>query len=64
MRNIGTFVFWALVVFLFDGSFRPSVTRIAGLWVSVVALTVVIGLANSRGVLGRRPLAVLREVAE
>ena len=55
---------WALVEFFFELDFHLPLWRVAGVWLVVVALTVVTGLANSRGVLRRKPLATLREVAE
>ena len=61
---LGVCAAWALVEFFFELDFHLSLWRVAGIWLSVVALTVVTGLANSRGVLRRKPLATLREVAE
>ena len=55
---------WALVEFFFELDFHLPLWRVAGVWLVVVALTVVTGFANSRGVLRRKPLATLREVAE
>ncbi len=55
---------WALVEFFFELDFHVPLGRVAGVWLVVVALTVVTGFANSRGVLRRKPLATLREVAE
>ncbi len=55
---------WALVEFLFELDFHLPVGRVAGVWLGVVVLTVVTGLANSRDVLRRRPLATLREFAQ
>lgn len=51
---------WALARFLFDGRFSLPVAPLAALTLGVVALTVVVGLANSREVLKRTPLEVLR----
>ena len=51
---------WALARFVFDGGFTLPVLPFAGLGAAVVALTVVVGLANSREVLRRPPLEVLR----
>jgi putative ABC transport system permease protein len=51
---------WALARFLFEGSFTLPVGPLAGLGASVVLLTVAVGLANSREVLRRPPLEVLR----
>ncbi|MDQ2771850.1 MAG: FtsX-like permease family protein [Bacteroidota bacterium] len=51
---------WALAVFLFEASFGPAVLPLLGLAALVTALTAVIGLFNSRDVLRRSPLEVLR----
>lgn len=55
---------WALVKFFFEMDFHLPPWRVAAVWLVVVALTVATGFANSRGVLRRKPLATLREVAE
>jgi putative ABC transport system permease protein len=54
------FAGWALARFVFDGKFTLPVAPFAGLGAAVVALTVALGLANSREVLRRPPLEVLR----
>jgi putative ABC transport system permease protein len=51
---------WALTRFVFDGRFTLPVVPFGVLGLSVVALTVAVGLANSREVLRRPPLHVLR----
>jgi len=51
---------WALTRFVFDGRFTLPVLPFAALGASVVGLTVAVGLANSRDVLRRPPLEVLR----
>jgi putative ABC transport system permease protein len=51
---------WALTRFVFDGRFTLPVGPFAVLGLSVVALTVAVGLVNSREVLRRPPLEVLR----
>ncbi len=51
---------WALARFVFEGSFTLPVGPFAGLGAAVVLLTVAVGLANSREVLRRPPLEVLR----
>ena len=61
---LGVCASWALVEFFFELDFHLPLWRVAGIWLVVVALTVVTGLANSRGVLRRKPLETLREVAE
>jgi putative ABC transport system permease protein len=52
---------WALARFVFDGRFSLPLLPMTGLTLSIVALTVVVGLANSRDVLRRTPLEVLRD---
>jgi putative ABC transport system permease protein len=52
---------WALARFVFEGSFSLPLIPLSGLILSVVALTVMVGLANSRDVVRRTPLEVLRE---
>jgi putative ABC transport system permease protein len=51
---------WALARFVFEGSFTLPMGPFAGLGAAVVLLTVTVGLANSREVLRRPPLEVLR----
>jgi putative ABC transport system permease protein len=51
---------WAIARFLFDGDFAPALSPLAGLALVVTGLTVAIGLINSREVLRRPPLEVLR----
>ena len=51
---------WAIARFVFDGRFSLPLLPFGGLGAVVVALTVAVGLANSREVLRRPPLEVLR----
>lgn len=51
---------WALSHFLFETPFKPNVWSMAVLLIVVPALTVGIGMMNSRGVYSRTPLEVLR----
>ena len=51
---------WALAKWVFEGRFSPQPVPLAALVLGVVALTVVVGLANSREVIRRTPLEVLR----
>ncbi len=55
---------WALVSRFFEFAYRLPVAPILAFWLAAVALTTVVGLLNSRDVLRRPPLAVLRELAE
>ncbi len=52
---------WALARFVFEGSFSLPVVPLGGLALGVIALTILVGLANSREVVRRTPLEVLRE---
>jgi putative ABC transport system permease protein len=52
---------WALARFVFEGSFSLPLLPMTGLTLSIVVLTVVVGLANSRDVVRRTPLEVLRD---
>ena len=51
---------WALAVFVFDIPFHPPLWPVMVAPVVVIALTLTIGLFNSRGILTRPPLEVLR----
>jgi putative ABC transport system permease protein len=53
-----------LVPQVFQVDFAVRVLPLALIWGAVTALTVIVGLVGSRSVLGRPPLAVLREVPE
>src|SRR5205085_7664581 len=52
---------WALAHYIFDLPFNPQLTPVVILFFLVCMLTVLIGLANSRGLLSRSPLEVLRQ---
>lgn len=52
---------WALAHYTFDTPFNPQLTPVLILFVLVCMLTVFTGLANSRGLLNRSPLEVLRQ---
>jgi putative ABC transport system permease protein len=51
---------WALASWVFEGRFALQPLTLAGLTLGVVALTVLVGLLNSREVIRRTPLEVLR----
>jgi putative ABC transport system permease protein len=51
---------WALAHYIFDTPFHPEISPALILLVLVCLLTVITGLANSRGILNRSPLEVLR----
>ncbi len=55
---------WALAALVFDAPFSPPVVAVLVALLTVSALTVAIGMANSRGVVTRPPLEVLRAEAE
>lgn len=52
---------WALARFVFEGGFSLPLVPMMALAASIVGLTVIVGLANSREVVRRTPLEVLRE---
>lgn len=52
---------WAVAHFLFDSAYELPVLALLGLAALVVTLTVLVGFANSRDVVRRAPLEVLRE---
>ncbi|HSG81223.1 MAG TPA: FtsX-like permease family protein, partial [Gemmatimonadota bacterium] len=55
---------WAAVVFLFELDFRLPFMPLLAIWVVTAIVTTVIGMANSRDVLRRTPLAGMRDFAE
>lgn len=55
---------WAAVVFLFELDFRLPTLPLVTIWIATAALTTAIGMANSRDVLRRTPLAGMRDFAE
>ena len=52
---------WALAHYTFEAPFNPQLTPVIILFVLVSMLTVLTGLANSKGLLSRSPLEVLRQ---
>jgi putative ABC transport system permease protein len=52
---------WALARFVFDGAFSFPLIPMTVLALGIVGLTVLVGLANSREVVRRTPLEVLRD---
>ncbi|MBC7921194.1 MAG: FtsX-like permease family protein, partial [Ferruginibacter sp.] len=51
---------WALARFSFESSFVPAPGPALLIFATIASLTVIIGLLNSRGILSRPPLEVLR----
>jgi putative ABC transport system permease protein len=51
---------WALATYSFKTSFNPNLPPLLLLFLIISGLTVIIGLLNSRGILNRPPLEVLR----
>ena len=54
---------WALAKYMFETPFQPALMPVIILFGLVCLLTVIIGLTNSRGILNRSPLEVLRAEA-
>jgi putative ABC transport system permease protein len=53
---------WLMTWTVFEVPFHLDLARLGGVWLWVTAVTVVVGLLGSRGILSRPPLAVLRDV--
>jgi len=51
---------WGLAFYSFNSTFVPSLLPIVVVFLSITAITIFIGLFNSRGILDRPPLEVLR----
>jgi putative ABC transport system permease protein len=51
---------WALAKYTFSAPFNPQILSVIGIFAIISLLTVVIGLLNSRGILNKPPLEVLR----
>ena len=51
---------WALAYFSFESEFVPNLLPMIAVYVIITGLTIAIGLLNSRGILSRPPLEVLR----
>ena len=60
---LAIFAGWMMTSTIFEVPFRLDLARLGSVWLWVTAVTVVVGLIGSRGVLARPPLAVLRDVA-
>jgi putative ABC transport system permease protein len=53
-----------LMPLVFEIDYSPRFVALSGIWLAVTGLTVVVGLLGSRNLLGRPPLAVLRDAPE
>jgi putative ABC transport system permease protein len=52
---------WSLAAFSFESPFSPDLMPVLVIYISIAAITVIVGMLNSRGTLNRPPLEVLRE---
>src|SRR5690606_11673105 len=52
---------WALAIFSFEVPFAPNLLAMGLLIIGITAITVLIGLFNSRGITLRPPLEILRK---
>ena len=52
---------WSLAAFSFESPFSPDLIPVLLIYISIAAITVIVGMLNSRGTLHRTPLEVLRE---
>ncbi len=55
---------WIAVKFMFEMTFHLPGIPLLGFWIGTAVLTTIIGLANSRDVVRRTPLAGMRELAD
>lgn len=51
---------WAVTIFIFDIHFTLPTAALAGVFVLVTTLTIIVGMLNSRGIADRPPLEILR----
>jgi putative ABC transport system permease protein len=54
---------WALAHFVFEASFSPALLPSTGIMITVIGLTILLGMLNSQGIVDRPPLEVLRAEA-
>ncbi|MCH7892510.1 MAG: FtsX-like permease family protein, partial [Gemmatimonadetes bacterium] len=59
---LAIFAGWMMTWMVFEVPFRLDLARLGSVWLWVTAVTVVVGLIGSWGVISRPPLAVLRDV--
>jgi putative ABC transport system permease protein len=52
---------WALAKFSFEDSFSPEWPALTGLFLAISAITVLIGIFNSREIINKPPLEILRK---
>jgi putative ABC transport system permease protein len=52
---------WILAIFFFEVIYLPDYLSLIYLWVTIIALTITIGWFNTRDVINRSPLEVLRK---
>jgi putative ABC transport system permease protein len=52
---------WSLAEFSFESPFSPDLMPVLIIYISIAAITVIVGMLNSRGTLNRPPLEILRE---
>ena len=52
---------WFLAIFFFEVIFLPDFLGLIYIWLSIIALTVIVGWFNTRSIINRSPLEVLRK---
>jgi putative ABC transport system permease protein len=52
---------WALSVYFFEILFFPDLVSLAATWISISLLTVLVGWLNTRSILNKSPLEILRK---
>ena len=58
---LATIAGWALSLFMFEIIFFPNATGLLMIWVGVILLTMFVGWYNTRSIINRSPLEVLRK---
>lgn len=52
---------WLLATFFFEVIFLPDLLSLLYIWLAIIGLTVIVGWLNTRGIINRSPLEVLRK---
>ncbi len=57
---LSLFASWGLAFYTFDSTFVPDLLPVVFTYLAITGITILIGLANSRGIVSKPPLEVLR----
>lgn len=59
--TLSLFSGWFLATFFFEVIFLPDLLGLVYIWLAIIALTVIVGWYNTRNIINRSPLEVLRK---